>query len=612
MGIQIISTPPAADNTPPAASLAARALDAQRELLPYAVIFFCIALPAFVWAGAYARNAAWMSAIFAQFSLNWAAVYATINIIAKRGAPSLRQRATLHVGAALLWALVVDEIAVFGLHAGAVGELILAMDIAFGVACMFFAAPSLQSLSVVGLAAGAAPVIALYLSGASKGSVAAGTGAVALGMALSLVLNRILRRQFLLAQEREALTAERVDSLAGAEKLAKSKSQILATLSHEIRNGLTGITHVLAAAVGAGGRAAPSREQLAAALAGARELLEVLNATLDTETAGQGRLSIAAVPFDAARLARSTVLLHRPKAAAKHLELDIHVDEGLERGVTGATVGDPMRTRQILANLIGNAVKYTARGRVEVRVQLVGSCVRFEVADTGPGLSPEELERAFQPFSRIERIGVGLPGAGLGLSLSRELAKLMGGDISAESAVGVGSRFWFDLPFDTAASAPADDEETEDLESPGGAKSAYNLRILVAEDDALNAAMLRAVLEQLGHQVVHAHDGRRALELIEFCHFDLVMLDGRMPNLSGPETARAIRAMDQAAAGTPIIAVIGGDAAEAEDCMNAGVDEVLRKPVTVSAVARAVTAAVDRSEFERTAFLNRQAAARPA
>ncbi len=186
-------------------------------------------------------------------------------------------------------------------------------------------------------------------------------------------------------------------------------------------------------AAASGGRAAPSREQLSAALQAANELLEVLNATLDTETAGAGRLSVAARPFDAARLARSTVLLIRPKAAAKGLELVLHIDESVASG-PGAAVGDQVRVRQVLSNLMGNAIKYTARGRVEVRVQRAGEAhLRFEIADTGPGLSGEELERAFEPFSRIDRIGLGVSGAGLGLSLSRELARLMGGEVSAES-----------------------------------------------------------------------------------------------------------------------------------------------------------------------------------
>jgi CheY-like chemotaxis protein len=130
-----------------------------------------------------------------------------------------------------------------------------------------------------------------------------------------------------------------------------------------------------------------------------------------------------------------------------------------------------------------------------------------------------------------------------------------------------------------------------------------NLRILIAEDDALNAAMLRAILEQLGHQVVHAQNGRRALDLARICDFDLVMLDGRMPILDGPQTAAALRALETANRGVPIVAVIGGDADEARECLDAGADTVLRKPVSVAAVARAVAdaAAIDRKAEARSA-----------
>ena len=250
----------------------------------------------------------------------------------------------------------------------------------------------------------------------------------------------------------------------------------------------------------------------------------------------------------------------------------------------------------MLASLVGNAVKYTARGRVEVRLQRLGpDRIRFEVADTGPGLSADELELAFEPFSRIERIGLGLPGAGLGLPLSRELTKLMGGELAAESAVGVGSRFWFDLPYDPLTSSDADDEEARDA-AASAASPARGLRVLLAQDDALNAAMLRAVLGQLGHQVVNAQDGRRALELAQFCQFDLIILDGRMPLLAGPEAAAELRALSDAAGAAPIIAVIGSEAGEAQACLAAGVDEVLRKPVTVAGVARVVASVLEHAE----------------
>ena len=570
-----------------------RALKAQGELLPYALGFFAVALPVFVWGAAYAADAVWMSLIFAQFSLNWAGFYFAINRYganAERPAAG-RLKALLHLMGSLSWAVAVAEIALFAAFAGPVRPVLLAMDVAAAVACLFFTSPWLLGLLLTFPLAASAPVLAFALTGDKPGAAAA-LGAVFFAMALCMIVNRILRRQFALAAERERLMGERASSLHDAERLATSKSQILATLSHEIRNGLSGVTHVLAAAAN-GGRSAPSRDQLAAALQATNELLEVLNATLDTETAGAGRLAVAARPFDAARLARSTVLLIRPKAAAKGLELVLHVDESLASG-PGAAIGDPVRVRQVLSNLVGNAIKYTARGRVEVRVQRSGETgLRFEVADTGPGLSAEELERAFEPFARIERVGLGVSGAGLGLSLSRELARLMQGEVAAESALGVGSRFWLELPFDAAA-APADaNDEPGDMDLGASAQAMRSLRVLLAEDDSLGAAMMRAVLEQLGHQVVQAHDGQRALELAEFCPFDLAVVGGRLPALSGPGGATYVGALSNATQGAPIVALVGAEAGDGEACMAAGVDQILRKPATVAGVARAIAAAME-------------------
>jgi CheY-like chemotaxis protein len=174
----------------------------------------------------------------------------------------------------------------------------------------------------------------------------------------------------------------------------------------------------------------------------------------------------------------------------------------------------------------------------------------------------------------------------------------MGGDLLAFSAPGVGSRFRLELPFDAEATAEPSDQ-AGDARAP--AIERQRLRILVAEDDALNAAMLRAILEQLGHQVVHAADGRRAVELARVCEFDLMMIDGRMPGLDGPQTITTIRNRGGATRGGPVIAVIVGDADEARECAEAGADAVLRKPVSVGAVARAVAdaIAVDRHDAIR-------------
>lgn len=572
------------------------ALDAQQALMPYALAVFAVSLPIYVWSGSFAENAGWMAVSFGVFAINWGVFYGVMAWLRTEAAQDLARRSRVHVLSGLLWAVAVCQMAAFANGAGGARETLLLLSAGAAVVCIFFASPSLIALLITAPVAAMGPLAMLFSRPESHWAGTMAWGAIALALALSLVLNRMLRRQHALALAHEALVGERLKVLEEAERVARSKSDIVATLSHEIRNGLTGVTHVLAAAAGKGGRAAPSREQLNAALDAAQDLVAVLNATLDSETAESGRLAVESLPFEPVRLIRDLALLDRPHALAKGLELTVHVEPDLEHRALGAAVGDALRTRQIIANLVGNAVKYTVRGRIEVRVERRENQIAIEVADTGPGLSRDELEQAFQAFQRIERTGAGVNGAGLGLSLSRQLAKLMGGALEATSAVGVGSCFTLTLPFDehAARAVEADGEPSPAVEAAGAPPR--NLRILIAEDDALNAAMLRAILEQLGHQVVHAQNGRRALDLARICDFDLVMLDGRMPILDGPQTAAALRDLDGANRDVAIIAVIGGDADEARECLDAGADTVLRKPVSVAAVARAVAdaAALDR------------------
>jgi signal transduction histidine kinase/CheY-like chemotaxis protein len=562
------------------------ALDAQTALLPYALAVFAVSLPIYVWASSFAENAGWMAISFAVFAINWGVFYGVVAWLRSEAANDLDRRARVHVMAGLLWAVAVCQMAAFADGSGGVRETLLLLSAGAAVVCIFFAAPCLLALLITAPVASAGPLFLLFSRPESEATGGMAFGAISLAMALSLVLNRMLRRQHGLALAHEALLEERLTVLEAAERAARSKSDIVATLSHEIRNGLTGVTHVLAAAAGKGGRAAPSREQLNAALDAAQDLVAVLNATLDSETAEAGRLAVDSVAFEPVRLIRDLVLLDRPHAVAKGLELVVHVEAELEHRQLGAAMGDALRTRQIIANLVGNAVKYTVRGRIEVRVERRENLIAIEVADTGPGLSPAEMDQAFQAFQRVERTGAGVNGAGLGLSLSRQLAKLMGGALDATSAVGVGSCFTLTLPFDENALCAFEPVSETSQPSEAAGAPPRNLRILIAEDDALNAAMLRAILEQLGHQVVHAQNGRRALDLAKICDFDLVMLDGRMPILDGPQTAAALRALDGANRNVAIIAVIGGDADEARECLDAGADTVLRKPVSVAAVAR--------------------------
>ena len=590
-------------------SMALQALDAQAALLPYALTLFGVALPIFAWACSYAPNRVWTTASLLIFAINWATFYFVVDRFKKH--PAYRQqiglRARAQSLAGLLWAAAVAQVAVLGLGAGPAREAIELVAVGGAVACIFFASPYLPTLLLVWPAASAAPILALFLDSHTRPMGRSAMAAVALVLALSLIFNRLLRRQFTLAAERESLIADRAQSLARAEHLARSKSDLIATLSDEIRNGLTGVAHVLKAAATAGARSGPTREQMAAALASAQDLIEALNATLDTEAAEAGRLSLDKSAFDPARLLRDVVGAHRAMAAAKGLELSCHVDEAVE---TGAAIGDRARARQIVSNLVANAIKYTVRGRVEIRAERMGEDrLKFEVADTGPGLTAEEIELAFEPFKRVARTGAGVPGAGLGLSLSRRLAQLMGGDIAVDSALSVGSCFRFELPFDAmAALAPLSQVATEAGLIANDADG-RTLRVLTADDNALAVAMLRSVLEQLGHQVLHAHDGARALELAQICDLDLVILSARLPGLDGPEVVRAIRALDLPVSRAPIITLIDGDAEEARACIHAGANTILRRPVTVGGVARALAKALHQDHPAPPRAVSRRTAA---
>ena len=563
--------------TEPSTALTVQALDAQVRLLPYALAFFALCLPLLLCTAAFAPNRAWLGLSLGLYAINWTAFYAVVDWLKKapEGGHDLALRARIQFGGSALWAVAIAQTSWVATGAGPISELLLILCAGAAAGLIFFSAPSLPALLATGPAAAAGPVIGLLSRPQTHHSGLLALSGEALALALGLILNRHLRGHFALAAEHERLIAEREAALACAQALARSKSDLLATLSSEIRNGLSGVTHVLAGALGGGPRRTPSREQLRAALDAARSLGGVLDAALDTENAEAGRLTVTAGPLDVAALVGELVQTHRPEAAAKGLELIVRADESLARG-PGAVIADPARARQALDHLLANAVKYTLRGRVEATVARVGADrIRVEIVDTGPGLSPAELALAFEPFRRVPRTGAGVPGAGLGLSLSRRLAELMGGLLEAESAPGVGSRFWLELPFDACAEprSAAQDNSPE-----------RSLRVLAVEPDALAAAMLRATLEQLGHRVLLVPDGARAIELLALGEIDLLVLDAH----AGAETARRIRALGGSRSEMPIVALIGGDAAEAEALFAAGADAALRKPVAMAAVARAL------------------------
>ena len=559
-------------------SVGAQGMRAQAALLPYALVAFGVCLPVFVWVASHAADAAWMSASFAVFAVGWGVFYGAVNWLKTPAATDLRRRARVQILGGLIWAVAIAQLAVFAEFAGPVRETLLLLTLGAAMICVVFTAPWLPSLLIVAPLAIAGPLIALFSRAEGLPIARLALGAAALCLALAMLVNRILRAQFTLAAEREVLIAERVEQAEAARRLARSKSDLVSTLSDEIRNGLTSVAHVLGSAAGRG-RAAPSRQQIGAALDAVNDLLSILNTTVDAESAEAGRLTVEPRAFDLIALARDLVLLNRSTAAAKGLELAVHVDARLA-DAAGAAIADPARARQVLAALIANAVKFTVRGRVEVRLTRPSDGrVAVAVADTGPGLSEEELATAMQPFRRVARTSAGSAGAGLGLPLACQLARLMGGELRAESASGVGSCFTFEIPFDPTVELAAE------LFAPEPELADRRLRILTVEPEALSAAMLRASLEQLGHQVVHAADGGRAVELARVCDLDLVIV-------AGSETITALRTLSGDAGRTPAVAITGGDAEEAEAALAAGADALLRRPVAVPAAARAIAEAL--------------------
>ena len=302
----LLNLPQAAPSPTASVRPEALALDAQAGLLRYALGAFAVGMPLLGWVAGRAPNAAWLGICLFQFAVNWALFYVVYDWTRRR--PERRHdvaaRTRLHLLGGLLWAVAFAQMAVIGDAAGSAREALLLLSLGGAIFTFFFTAPHRLSLLVVGPLAAAPALILLSTNPASSdlGVIAQGAAAGAFGLAF--ILNHLLRQQFAMAAERETLSEDRVQALARAEALAKNKSDLLSTLSHEIRSGLSGVVHVLAAAAGANARSRPSREQLSAALDAARDLITVLDAALDSEQAEQGRLRLAVQAFAPARLAR--------------------------------------------------------------------------------------------------------------------------------------------------------------------------------------------------------------------------------------------------------------------------------------------------------------------
>jgi len=384
----------------------------------------------------------------------------------------------------------------------------------------------------------------------------------------------VLRQFRVLRQRRKRLEtlAERLGSARiEAESASRAKSVFLANMSHEIRtpfHGLLGMMSLL--------QETPLSAQQSAYLCTAKEsanhLLAIVNDILDISKLESGKLQVAPEAVDLARLVREVDALMRVQAQSKGLALQVTMDAGVPRWVHA----DATRLKQILFNLLSNAVKFTATGAVTLQVDAPARDVVFTVIDTGIGIDDAVRSRLFQRFAQgDESPSRRHAGTGLGLEISRSLARLMGGDIHVTSHPGVGSRFVVTLPL-PAIERPAPGAVPAVAADPGTART---LKVLVAEDHPVNRIYLEAVLDKLGHRAVFAENGEEAVRAAQEEDFDIVLMDLHMPVMDGFAAARAIRALPLPRGAMPIVALTADAFQDAQDgARQAGMDEMLTKP----------------------------------
>ena len=366
---------------------------------------------------------------------------------------------------------------------------------------------------------------------------------------------------------------------AAAIEANEAKSSFLANMSHEIRtpmNGIIGCTDILL-------DMEPTAEQhnyLVMQRNAEKLLLTIINDILDFSKLETAQFTLEKVPVELASTVRGSLDLVRSQAIEKGLTLEVAIDPALPAWL----MGDPARLRQIMLNLLGNAVKFTQTGGVWLRISTYGEegMVRFAVSDTGMGIPKDRQHLLFQDFSQAHQSG-DYGGTGLGLAICKRLVAAMGGEIGMESEPGRGSLFWFTIPL-AAAEMPASRAEIgHDAPASEGKK------VLVAEDVKVNQVIIERLLTRAGHKVTLVEHGAEALEALREQSFDLIFMDMRMPVMDGITATEEIRRLDGRMGAIPIIGLTANATPEdAARCMAAGMNDHLVKPVDRATLLKTV------------------------
>jgi len=396
--------------------------------------------------------------------------------------------------------------------------------------------------------------------------------------AVMLLVSGLMIRSYI-----SRLFAETLEARAQAEQANLAKSQFLATMSHEIRTPLNGVLG-MAQAMTADELPAHQRARLETITQSGESLLHILGDVLDLAKVEAGKLALEETAFDLDDLVDRSQAAFRVVAQAKGLNLDVQVAESARGGWSG----DPTRIRQILTNLISNAVKFTETGVVTVRANANQGELVLSVADTGPGVAPEQLPALFQKFSQADtsttrRYG----GTGLGLSICQELVQLMGGDIEVRHVVPHGLAFDVRLPLRRAEAPLVRSKLAADVAPFDG----HGVRVLAAEDHPVNRQVLALLLSQVGIVPTFVENGAQALEAWRAEDWDLILMDVQMPVMDGPTAAAAIRAEETATGRdrTPIIALTANVMAQQiESYHAAGMEIAVAKPIEAAVLFDAI------------------------